>query len=158
MLASTVVQLTPSVWRQYFCDGKIVAFKVLDARRSTIDVWVTACAAEMFDCVRENRRLRILQDLSSPDFAQTPYSSQRGGELTSGFEELHGRIAMLVQRSPEALRVRGFLRRVADQSTRQRDVFTDPAQALRWLMEDLPPAQRPGPVPLLWAEPDEQAL
>lgn len=139
MTHSTVDQLTPTVWRQYFCHGYVVAFRVFDARRTTIDVWIEACAAEMYHCTRDERPLRIVQDLRSPDFAQTPYSKERGAELTSGFAELPGRVAMVVPASPELHRIRHFTRRIADQQTRERDVFTDPLDALQWVVKGVPP-------------------
>lgn len=146
---SIITKMSPTVWRQYYYDRRIVVFRVLDARRTTIDVWIQACAAEMFDCVRENRRLRILQDLRSPDFAQTPYSKEKGAELTSAFAELSGRVAMLLNTAPDTARIRYFATRIADRKTRQRAVFLEPNAALEWLIEDLDATEMTAPPSVL---------
>lgn len=143
-----IEKLSSGLWRQHFCDGQIVAFKIWDAHRATIDVWIEACLQAMYACARDGHRMRILQDLSARQFAQTPYSKTRGTELTEAFPELLGRTALLIRKGPDAQRIRLFILRDADPNTRQRQAFVEPEEALQWLIDDLETPCKASP--LLW--------
>ena len=142
---STIEKLTDELWRQRFFDDQIIAYKVWTAHRVNIDAWIEACAADMFNAVRDNKNILVLQDLTSPRFGQTPYYRERGGELTDAFPELQGRVALLMAPGPEATRIRLFLRSGVNRKTRQRDAFVTWKEAMRWLMDaidtdaDVPP-------------------
>jgi hypothetical protein len=91
-------------------------------------------------CYEGQRPVLILQDLSNPHVAQTPYSRKRGQAITDLYPELRGRIAFILPNTLQSLRIQLFLRKDVQNRARLRDVFFSREQALAWLKKGL---QRP---------------
>jgi hypothetical protein len=134
-------QLEAGVARQAYHEGRVVGFYLTDMSRQTVDVWVGECVREMEKAQAEGRPVLIVQNFKHRGVAQTPYSRDKGSELSSAYPELKGRTAFVLPNTPEALRIKLFVRRTADQHTRERDVFFNEEAALAWLEEWLPPAE-----------------
>jgi hypothetical protein len=120
-----------------FCDGHIVAFKILDMTPVAVDQWVDACRNEMETCVKEERPLLILQDLSESAAQQTAYSKVRGRELTTAYPELRGRVAFVLSKTLSTYRVRHFVKG-QELEARERQIFLTREEAIEWLKEFLP--------------------
>lgn len=134
-MSPTLTQLAPHITREDLCNGQIVIFTLTDMTRATVDVWIDACREVMTLCHDEGRPMLILQDLSRQGVVNTPYSTERGKELSDLYPDLRGRTAFLLPPNQEGLRIKLFMRRTMNQQTRQRSAFDTREDALEWLMQ-----------------------
>ena len=68
---SPVKHIKPGLTREWLDDGRIAGFVLGDMSTDTVDGWVAACLDVMRDCVKKQRPVLILQDLSGPGVMQT---------------------------------------------------------------------------------------
>lgn len=133
----TVTELVPGLTIEYLHDNQIAIYTLAEMTRSIVDAWIESCDQEMCNCANEGRPILIMQDLSNPRIAQTPYSRERGQALTAKYEALEGRIAFVLPPTTANQRIKLFLRRDAERN-RERRAFRSRNEALNWLCEQLP--------------------
>lgn len=80
-----VEQLSPGVCREWFDDGQIAVYRVLDGSNETIDAYINA-ALDQLKTARPHRPLLMIHDLTSENLAFTHYFRKRGDEITHYME------------------------------------------------------------------------
>lgn len=117
-------------------DGQILVCTIENLPRSVIDAWIEICDQDMQKCLAEKRPVLILQNLSNSRATQTPYSKERGEELTESYPELTGRIAFVMPDTSDNQRLKLFVQRQPHQY-RERRIFFNHDDAIAWLREIL---------------------
>jgi len=117
-------------------NGQIIIFTLTDMHNATVDAWVEHCLNMMKQCVEDKRPLLVLQDLSCPGVGQTTYSLIRGQDVTHAYPELKGRVAFVLSETFVAQRTRRFVEAQPTEA-RERQIFSNRAAALAWLMEGI---------------------
>lgn len=112
----------------------IAFFTLHEMTSAIVDAWIDSCDEEMCKCLAEERPILIIQDLSNPKIAQTPYSRERRQLLTAKYETLAGRVAFVLPPTTANQRIKLFLRLDAERN-RERRAFLSRDEALKWLCE-----------------------
>jgi hypothetical protein len=140
--ASSTETLTPSLTKQTYHEGKIVAFTITDMHRATIDDWSKAATRALEDWPTALPFLS-LQDFSTIDnFSFSPYIRQKSEEMVTPRPDIRGRTAIVLKKSFGARLVQVFLL-AKKNKLRQRQLFFSREEALKWLAEWLDPANVP---------------
>jgi hypothetical protein len=115
--------------------GDIVALRLLDSERSTIDTWYEECTALMSGWARD-QRLRYLHDVRHAESLK-PHSIDRVTKILKGVgrsDVRNGRGAILLNNATVAATLNGVVRHYIGNQWQIR-CFSDEAEALRWLSE-----------------------
>lgn len=131
--------LAPGLQRFCLHEGRIVVLRGSGTSHQAVDAWAAA-VKELFEGWQTGEELRLIHDFSGATL--TPYAAKRAREVTGLRPELGGRIAVIVSRSALGHIIRIFVNRTAQKTARERRVFFDIDEALKWLAAGLPPAGR----------------
>ncbi|HRE49488.1 MAG TPA: hypothetical protein PLD47_17315 [Aggregatilineales bacterium] len=125
-------------YRRERLPGEVVAMRLLDARRETLDTWFADCHKVM-SAWRPGRRLRYLHDIRGAERV-TPYATDKVIRVLRQMRYLpvtDGRGAILLTNDAVAALLASFFKR-RPYANWHIHFFTAEEDALRWLREGAP--------------------
>lgn len=128
--------ITDGLHVNHLNDDQILVCTLEKLSRTAVDAWIEVCLTEMEKCSQDGRPILALQDLSDSRAIQTPYSKERGEEVTEAYPELVGRTAYVMPDTPDNQRLNLFIQR-QPHKYRERRIFFAFDEALTWLQESL---------------------
>jgi hypothetical protein len=130
-------QLAPNVYRTWQADNQIIAYKVFDAKRESVDAWANGIR-ETYENWNNSKPYLAVYDFSVI-FALSPYSRQRVKELVELAKklEIKGAYAIVLGNNLVSFALQLFVRRELDQQNRnfERQFFDSREPAIEWLKE-----------------------
>jgi hypothetical protein len=129
-----IQQLSAGVTRQWLYNKRIVAYRVQDIHRKTVDAWAEAVTEDVNNWSPDRPLLNLHDFTAIETMSFSPYVASRARALTALAPNLTGRTALLMQKSLVSTIVYMFLKSQHNR-VRPRQIFTDAREALAWLKE-----------------------
>jgi hypothetical protein len=118
--------------KEWLQEDRILCYRLLDLRPSTVDAWAADLTAEFLSAPAE-KPWRLLLDIRLHGAVVSAYALFRARQIANMRPELPGRLAILV-----GGKLSGDIISIAIRSVnryRQRAVFVNEALAVNWLLE-----------------------
>jgi hypothetical protein len=119
--------------KEWLADGQIACYRFLSTGSEAADKWFTEIV-DLFTGWDHSKPLLLMIDLSTPNNALSPEAMRAARQASQEEPNVAGKTAVLIDGEGSSHNIRALLDHVLA-GTRERQIFTDEAAAVAWLLE-----------------------